>query len=1189
MTTRSVVRDGVAEGFGWTTQMEKGVLEKLSPAAQMLMEREPEKPKKEEKKKEEKKPDPPAKARGSQGRATQRGPRKGHFYMNEKGNKVYVSQKPTHVKQKMDKMTAVADLHKQFAEGIEQSGSAAEFPEEHREEAREVRGKRDAFARREANHNFIKTMEHSGRSKAAGGEHLDRNDHRSAWLAHNKGERDRDVYHKTMAGAHWAAGKQAEEGEHYRGELLWGSYKEPHTILNRETVQSMSPRELRDRAHEHFEAASDHQRAHRFLSTMNAEHMDHINDVHEEHGVNVLGLAGRDHREIANNHKAHAIDHNSKAGELLDQARLKEKEAEHREKGHKTTHYNEYGLELSSGHAGDEFDPFHLTPLEGAGATILSDQEKAGMAAASFEADKDRHKEWGQSDHAAAANAHKKIAQDLNWSSDTTAKQYKDVHEHLAALHEEASQSKEKKQKRGLLSRLRDQLCKAENKGRWKLHGRMSINGVPISVENRAGSVRMGTSPEGIPWRTVMKDHYGYFPGVPGVDGDDLDVFVGPLARKLQETKGKDGHFDKVWVVHAKDQKTGRFDEDKVMFGYPTKEAAVSAFRRHYDDPDKFIGPVNEYTLDKFKEILKDLRQRKRGRRLGRGRFVKGGPVVLVKGGPYIGPRGGKWADPQHKIPWREAWAPLPGRGRTVLTSEDSPLRLDKVEGLDKVRLAFLPGKRNDGFAFKHRRDLDADLKTAKEDGVTHIVDLTEKGEPEHRGGVKDYHGRAKELGFQVIHAPIEDRTVPPLGLALDVIDQINRARSEGGTVLIHCMGGLGRTGVIAGMLMAVDNPGLGGDEIIKRIRKARGPRAPDTPQQAKRIRTFAGARVKLKKGRKKKGTLKHVPQVEGAPTDEQLDFIRWFADQVAQMHGDKGSKVVLKKATEVAMDVPDEPRLDAPKPSGGPYIGPRGGKWADPEHTIPWKEDVLETFTPDEKEILEVAQKIGEKLEEELAVHDPAFKKGVMSRIKDWALKAGGFLKYQGKTELRNNLNMFRYLGLMVTKNKEKMSPEERKASLAYMAHWTYSMVPATAGGLGMAIKAAAAAVLPSGMAWPAGVVLAYIAGTKLIYPALSKGMKKVIESKHVGEHIDDEVAQYLEGYNELAAEHDRERISLLKALEDEAKGKPLEAMAPLMGRIIHEAVAIIVDDLKHGNLPKKVVVEMAKAMKKARGSIRN
>ena len=31
--------------------------------------------------------------------------------------------------------------------------------------------------------------------------------------------------------------------------------------------------------------------------------------------------------------------------------------------------------------------------------------------------------------------------------------------------------------------------------------------------------------------------------------------------------------------------------------------------------------------------------------------------------------------------------------------------------------------------------------------------------------------------------------------------------------------------------------------------------------------------------------------------------------------------------------------RKDLNTPQAGPYIGPRGGKWADPEHTIPWKE----------------------------------------------------------------------------------------------------------------------------------------------------------------------------------------------------------------------------------------------------------
>jgi len=31
--------------------------------------------------------------------------------------------------------------------------------------------------------------------------------------------------------------------------------------------------------------------------------------------------------------------------------------------------------------------------------------------------------------------------------------------------------------------------------------------------------------------------------------------------------------------------------------------------------------------------------------------------------------------------------------------------------------------------------------------------------------------------------------------------------------------------------------------------------------------------------------------------------------------------------------------RYVIPLRKSGPYIGPRGGKWADPEHTIPYKE----------------------------------------------------------------------------------------------------------------------------------------------------------------------------------------------------------------------------------------------------------
>lgn len=158
----------------------------------------------------------------------------------------------------------------------------------------------------------------------------------------------------------------------------------------------------------------------------------------------------------------------------------------------------------------------------------------------------------------------------------------------------------------------------------YKLQGRIHVAGTPISIENKRGSVRQGKSPDGVPWRTTMLDHYGYFPGVPGVDGDALDVFVGPEARKLKDTQGKEGHFDKVWVIHQKDPKTRKPDEDKVMFGYADKASAISAYRGHYDDPDGFMGPVSEYTLEQFKRLLRGLKGKKKGKRLGVGRTFKG-------------------------------------------------------------------------------------------------------------------------------------------------------------------------------------------------------------------------------------------------------------------------------------------------------------------------------------------------------------------------------------------------------------------------------------------------------------------------------------------------------------------------------------------------------------------------------------
>ena len=56
--------------------------------------------------------------------------------------------------------------------------------------------------------------------------------------------------------------------------------------------------------------------------------------------------------------------------------------------------------------------------------------------------------------------------------------------------------------------------------------------------------------------------------------------------------------------------------------------------------------------------------------------------------------------------------------------------------------------------------------------------------------------------------------------------------------ILIHCIGGLGRTGVIAGCLLrALDVPP---DETLRRLVAARGKRCPETSEQRRFVTDFS-------------------------------------------------------------------------------------------------------------------------------------------------------------------------------------------------------------------------------------------------------------------------------------------------------------------------------------------------------------
>lgn len=140
---------------------------------------------------------------------------------------------------------------------------------------------------------------------------------------------------------------------------------------------------------------------------------------------------------------------------------------------------------------------------------------------------------------------------------------------------------------------------------RFPHQGTIDFQGLRILVENRAGSYRTGTDSDGHRWRVKMLAHYGEIAGTEGTDGDRLDAYVGPNADSPL-----------VVVVHQQDPQTKAFDEDKVMLGFDTVEAALALYRAQYDRPG-FYGGHEAMPIGRLLRWAKD--PENRGQRVRKG------------------------------------------------------------------------------------------------------------------------------------------------------------------------------------------------------------------------------------------------------------------------------------------------------------------------------------------------------------------------------------------------------------------------------------------------------------------------------------------------------------------------------------------------------------------------------------------
>lgn len=157
-----------------------------------------------------------------------------------------------------------------------------------------------------------------------------------------------------------------------------------------------------------------------------------------------------------------------------------------------------------------------------------------------------------------------------------------------------------------------------------------------------------------------------------------------------------------------------------------------------------------------------------------------------------------------------------------------------------RLGMTAAPGRKEPG-------TLEADLKKLKEkEGADILISLVEHEEYE-AVGVGELIERARAAGLEVLHLPIPDGGTPAYAGVEErhrkLVDEIVEALEGGRTVVIHCLGGMGRTGLVAATVLVA--LGYSAQEAIRFVQEAR----PGTIENEAQIGYVEGFEVEVRGG----------------------------------------------------------------------------------------------------------------------------------------------------------------------------------------------------------------------------------------------------------------------------------------------------------------------------------------------------
>jgi protein-tyrosine phosphatase len=149
------------------------------------------------------------------------------------------------------------------------------------------------------------------------------------------------------------------------------------------------------------------------------------------------------------------------------------------------------------------------------------------------------------------------------------------------------------------------------------------------------------------------------------------------------------------------------------------------------------------------------------------------------------------------------------------------------------LQLAIVPRPRGDDWLLD-------DLRNLKAGGIDVLVSLLTQAESDELG-LSDEAKGCKEVGITFLVFPIEDRSVPSSLTDFSRFTELaNSELKKHCAIGIHCRSGIGRSSLFAAFLLS--QHGYEPDEAFEAITQARGRPIPDTDEQRRWVKQWAGS-----------------------------------------------------------------------------------------------------------------------------------------------------------------------------------------------------------------------------------------------------------------------------------------------------------------------------------------------------------